>query len=62
MVKIKNVSGSDRTVPGLGGRLILAGAVVDVPEAEAESYLCQEANWAPVTVADATNPNKTQEG
>jgi len=48
MAKIKNVSGEDRTVPGLGGRLVLAGAVVDVPDADVYAYTCQESNWAPV--------------
>jgi len=51
MGKIKNVSGEDRTVPGLGGRLVLAGAVVDVPDAAVFTYTCQEANWAPVDKA-----------
>lgn len=46
MAKIKNVSGEDLLVPGLGGRLVLAGAVVEVPDEEAESYTCQESNWA----------------
>jgi len=48
MAKVKNVSGSDLLVPWLGGRLVLAGAVVDVPDEDVESYTCQESNWAAV--------------
>lgn len=56
--KIKNVSGEDRLVPGLGGRLVIAGAVVDVPVEDVYAYTCQEANWSPAnkeaqTVHDA---------
>lgn len=51
MAKIKNVSGEDRLVPGLGGRLVLAGAVVEVPDEDAFSYTCQEANWSPADKA-----------
>lgn len=51
MAKIKNVSGEDRLVPGLGGRLVLAGAVVEVPDEDAYSYTCQESNWAPADKA-----------
>lgn len=42
--KVKNTSGEDRIVPGLGGRLVLAGAVVDVPLEDVYSYTCQS-NW-----------------
>lgn len=53
MAQIKNVSGVDRTVPGLGGRLVLAGQVVDVPDEEVESYTSQEPNWAAVKATPA---------
>lgn len=46
MAKVKNVSGEDRTVPELGGRLVLAGEVVEVPDERADAYTCQESNWA----------------
>ena len=48
MAKVKNISGEARTVPALGGRLVLPDAVVEVPDADAESFTCQETNWAPV--------------
>jgi hypothetical protein len=48
MAKIKNVSGEARTIPLLGGRLVLDGAVVEVPDEDADSFTCQETNWAPV--------------
>jgi hypothetical protein len=48
VAKIKNVSGEDRIVPGLGGRLVPAGAVVDVDVEDVYAYTCQEPNWAPV--------------
>ena len=44
MAKVKNISGDDRLVQG---RLVLAGAVLEVPADEVWSYTCQEANWAP---------------
>ena len=44
MAKVKNVSGEDRIVQG---RLVLAGAVLEVPADEVWSYTCQEPNWAP---------------
>lgn len=50
MAKIRNVSGEDRIVPGLGGRLVLDGAVVDVPDDDTYSYTVQ-ALWAPVDKA-----------
>lgn len=66
MAKIKNVSGEDLIVPGLGGRLILAGAVVDVATEDVHAYTCQESNWAPVDKSatkahdDAANNNTTE--
>lgn len=57
MAKIKNVSGEDRIVPGLGGRLVVAGAVVEVPEDEAKSYLCQTKVWATAEVKKAKASN-----
>lgn len=45
--KIRNVSGEDRTVPSLGGRLVLAGAVVDVPLDDLYAYTCQTTVWQP---------------
>lgn len=67
MAKIKNVSGEDRLVPGLGGRLVLAGAVVEVPDEDAHAYTCQETNWAPADKAatkahDAAAPTPEKEG
>ena len=44
MAKVKNISGEDRIVQG---RLVLAGAVLEVPADEVWSYTCQEPNWAP---------------
>lgn len=51
MAKIKNVSGEDRLVPGLGGRLVVAGAVVEVPDEDTYSYTCQTTNWSPADKA-----------
>ena len=38
MPKIKNISGADRTVPGLGYAFVLAGQVVEVPADQVEGY------------------------
>lgn len=46
MARIKNISGEDLLVPGLDGRLVLAGQIVDVPDEVADAYTCQETNWA----------------
>ena len=50
MARIKNVSGEDLIVPGLDGRLVLAGQIVDVPDDDADAYTCQTVNWAPAPV------------
>ena len=57
MAKVKNVSGEDRIV---GGRLVLAGAVLEVPDEDVESYTCQESNWQPAKPAKASDDS--QEG
>lgn len=46
MAKVKNISGDDRTVPELGGLLVLAGQVVEVPDERLEGYIGQTAVWA----------------
>ena len=49
-MKIKNTSGEDRLVSWLGGRMVLAGQVVDVPEADVYSYT-QQSIWEPADAA-----------
>jgi hypothetical protein len=61
MAKIKNVSGEDRLVPSLGGRLVIAGAVVDVPTEDVYAYTCQEPNWAPANKEAQTAHDKAVE-
>lgn len=46
-MKIRNESQHDLEVPSLGNRLVLAGAVVDVPDEDAPSFICQSI-WAEV--------------
>ena len=46
MARIRNISGEDLTVPGLDGRLVLAGQIVEVPDEDVDSYTCQTVNWA----------------
>lgn len=53
MARIKNVSSEDLIVPGLDGRLVLAGQIVEVPDDEVEAYTCQETNWKQTTKAKA---------
>jgi hypothetical protein len=47
VAKIKNISGEDRNVPWLGGRLVLAGAVVEVAPDQVTAFTQQEGTWAP---------------
>lgn len=47
-MKVKNVSGVDLIVPALGGRLVMSGAVVDVPDELGENMTEQAPNWAAV--------------
>lgn len=54
-MKIKNVSGVDRLVPGLGSRVVFAGQVVEVDDVDADGYLCQPVNWI------SAEPVKTSE-
>jgi len=57
---VQNISGGDRTVPELGGRLVLAGAIVEVDEPE--RYLAQTAIWgAPEEKTSAKAAKKTAE-
>lgn len=51
MARIKNTSGQDRLVPWLGGRLVVAGAVVDVPEEDVAAYTQQSGTWEPADKA-----------
>lgn len=47
MAKVKNISGRDLIVPALGGRLVVAGAVVEVPDDAVYGFTCQGPNWEP---------------
>ena len=47
MARIKNISGDNRSVPALGGRVVWAGQVVEVPDEDAFGYVCQTSIWAP---------------
>lgn len=51
MPLIKNVSGEDRIVPYLDGRLVLAGQEVEVGEGDVFAFTCQPANWEPADAA-----------
>jgi hypothetical protein len=50
MSRIKNVSGEDLVVPWLGDRLVQAGQIVEVPDADVYSYT-QTASWEPTDKA-----------
>lgn len=47
MAKIRNVSGNDLVVPSLGGRLVLAGQIVDVDDDAVYGFTQQAPNWEP---------------
>ncbi|MBP9918710.1 MAG: hypothetical protein KBF43_09005 [Dermatophilaceae bacterium] len=47
MSKIRNVSGDARVVPGLGGRFVDVGQVVDVDDELVASYTGQAGIWEP---------------
>lgn len=57
-MKIRNTSGLDLIVPGLGGRLVPAGAVVDVGDDVAGSYLVCDSMWTGVDKADKADSEK----
>ena len=59
MAKVKNVSGEDRIVQG---RLVLAGALLEVEAGEVESYTCQPSNWQSVKASKSDADNTPQEG
>lgn len=52
MAKIRNVSGNDLVVPSLGGRLVLAGQIVEVDDEAVYGFTQQAPNWEPAD--DAT--------
>lgn len=55
MPVIKNVSGQDREVPRLFGRVnVDAGATLEVDDDELESFTCQSDVW------QAVKPTKTE--
>jgi hypothetical protein len=58
-MKVKNVSGEDRIVQG---RLVLSGAVLDVPDEDVKSYTCQKSIWQAVKPSKAADSNDSQEG
>ena len=55
MKKIKNVSGEDRIVAPLDGRLVLAGQVVEVEDKDAKAYTVQDSVWAEVPAKKGDN-------
>lgn len=59
MAKVKNVSGEDRIVQG---RLVLSGAVLEVPDEDVKSYTCQASNWQAVKSPKSADNNDSQEG
>lgn len=59
MAKVKNVSGVDRIVEG---RLVLTGAVLEVPDEDVESYTCQKSNWQAVKPGKTASSDDAQEG
>lgn len=48
MSKIRNASGEDRYVAALAGRLVVAGAVIDIPTEDVYGYTQQAGIWEPV--------------
>lgn len=57
-MKVKNVSGEDRIVQG---RLVLSGAVLEVPDEDVKSYTCQKI-WQAVKSPKSAADNDSQEG
>lgn len=51
MGQIKLVAGEDRTVPGLGNRLVVNGQKVEVPDDQVYGYTCQTGVWEPADTA-----------
>jgi hypothetical protein len=51
VAKVKNISGEARTVPSLGGLLVLEDQVVEVPDEAADGFLVQSDVWGPVGAA-----------
>jgi hypothetical protein len=47
VAKIRNVSGNDLIVPSLGGRLVLAGQVIEVAADDVYAFTQQYPNWEP---------------
>lgn len=50
MGKIKYIGDEDRTLPGLGHRLVVPGQVVEVDDADVYGYTCQSI-WEPADPA-----------
>jgi hypothetical protein len=46
MGHVRNTSGEDLFVPDLGGRLVLKGQVIEVPDEKVYGYTCQTETWS----------------
>lgn len=48
MAKVRLIADESRIVPWLNNRTVQPDEVVEVPDGDVESYLCQPATWEPV--------------
>lgn len=60
MAQIKYVGPEARTMPLEGGRLVLPGQVVDVPDERADSYTSQDI-WKPVSKGSSKAASAAEE-
>lgn len=57
MAKVKNISGEDLEIPSMGGRLVVAGQVIEVDADAVYGLTCQPATWEPAD-AEAKKAHK----
>lgn len=58
MAKVRLIDTEPRIVPWLNGRVVQPGEVVDVPDAQFESYVCQPLVWQAVDEPAAARKRK----
>lgn len=45
MGKVKNISGEERVIPSMSDRLVAAGQVIEIPDADVPGFVCQVGIW-----------------
>lgn len=62
MAKVRLIADEPRIVPWLDNRLVQPDEVVEVPDEQVESYVCQPAAWELVAEAKTASKRGSKDG